>query len=127
MVSQWLAGELPVGPLDLYYEGSPFDRLFLSALIVSAVAVLMTRARQCGPLLRDNGPLVVFFLYCLLSVLWSEAATVWLQGRYKRRERRRNRQSQITSCHPARTRYHQRAVTCARRFRATSALAGPGL
>jgi exopolysaccharide production protein ExoQ len=72
MLSQWLAGELSTGTLDLYVEGSPMDRNFLSALLAAALAVLIARANRTGSLLRANGPLVLFFLYCAVSVLWSD-------------------------------------------------------
>src|SRR5438105_2993601 len=72
MVSQWLGGEIPVGELDAYVEGSPFDRWFLSGLIAAAVMVLIARSRESGAWLRDNTPLVIFFLYCAFSILWSD-------------------------------------------------------
>ncbi len=73
MASQWLAGELPVGgPLDQYLEGSPADRLFLSIVFCAGLVVLIARAEEVGALLRANMPLVVFFVYCAMSVLWSD-------------------------------------------------------
>jgi exopolysaccharide production protein ExoQ len=73
MLSQWLGG-LPVKPTEesVYLDGSPVDRLFLSVLLGGALCVLLARAAQTGRLLRANGPLVIFFLYCAVSVLWSD-------------------------------------------------------
>jgi O-antigen ligase len=73
MLSQWLGG-LPVKPTEesLYLDGSPIDRVFLSVLLVAALGVLLARTQQTGRLLKANGPLVIFFLYCAVSVLWSD-------------------------------------------------------
>jgi len=74
MASQWFGG-VPAGPLDtdaVYMDGSPVDRLFLSGLLVAALVVVIARTEESGRWLRANGPLVVFFLYCAVSVLWSD-------------------------------------------------------
>src|SRR4051812_21467245 len=71
MVSQWLGIE-PLGVLDQNIEGSPFDRVILTALLAAGLMVLASRAERVGALLRDNRVLVAFFLYCIVSVLWSD-------------------------------------------------------
>jgi O-antigen ligase len=73
MLSQWFGG-MPTGPADeaLYLDGSPVDRLFLSALLGAALIVVVGRTAPSGRLLRANGPIVIFFLYCAVSVLWSD-------------------------------------------------------
>src|SRR5436190_5433980 len=76
MPSEWFGQHLAAAQLDLYLEGSPFDRLFLSGILALLLVVLIARARRSGPLLLANGPLIVFFLYCLLSVLWSDFSLV---------------------------------------------------
>ena len=38
--------------------------------------VLFARRRHAGTFLRGNGPLVVFLLYCAVSVLWSDYPSV---------------------------------------------------
>jgi O-antigen ligase len=72
MVSTWLAADLPVGQLDQYVEGSPSDRLFLSIMLGGALIVLFARAEKAGAILRANAPLLLFFAYCALSILWSD-------------------------------------------------------
>jgi len=57
---------------DRYVEGSPFDRNIFTALIISALVVLFLRARKVGTLLRQNWPILLFLLYCGLSVFWSD-------------------------------------------------------
>jgi O-antigen ligase len=57
---------------DQYVDGSPLDRLILTGLLVGALSVLVARRDRVGALFRANGPLVIFFLYCAVSVLWSD-------------------------------------------------------
>ncbi|MBZ5723515.1 MAG: hypothetical protein LAP87_00820 [Acidobacteriia bacterium] len=76
-VSLWLAafgwGDAP-GPamVDQYMDGSPVDRNVLSVLLALALAVLIRRRRQVGTILRANSAVLVFFLYCAVSVIWSD-------------------------------------------------------
>jgi exopolysaccharide production protein ExoQ len=75
-VSQWLmAGE----PIDPYFaadqfvlEGSPLDRAVYTSLLVIGLAILIARGKQVARILLRNAPLVLFFLYCAVSLLWSE-------------------------------------------------------
>src|SRR5882724_9149617 len=82
MASQWLAltGLANVGTTidaaDQYLDGSPFDRFLLTGLLAIGLAVLVSRWRKLGPLVRSNGPLLLFFLYCGLSTLWSDYSDV---------------------------------------------------
>lgn len=57
---------------DQYLEGSPLDRLFLTGLLAAGLVVLMRRGPQCGVLLRANTPILLFFFYCMVTVLWSD-------------------------------------------------------
>jgi O-antigen ligase len=75
-VSQWLAA-FGLGPVVLstpeqYLEGSPLDRDVLAGLLVLGLIVLVRRGPQVGRLVRANGPVLLFFFYCGLSVLWSD-------------------------------------------------------
>ena len=69
-ISSWL--QYSGGGSDQYLEGSPLDRAVLSAVLALGVIVLLTRARRIGPLLRSNLPIILYFLYCGISVLWSD-------------------------------------------------------
>lgn len=73
MVSQWLAmaPNAPSADQQLL-EGSPLDRNILTGLTITGVAVLISRGKKVGQLIETNGPLVLFFLYCGISVLWSD-------------------------------------------------------
>ena len=73
MISQWLSlGSVSLDNPDAYLEGSPVDRLIFTSMLAAAVLVLIGRRRESLELLRRNLPLVLFFLYCLVSVLWSD-------------------------------------------------------
>jgi O-antigen ligase len=76
MPSEWFGQRLAAAQLDLYLEGSPFDRLFLSGILTLLLVVLIVRGGRTSRLLTANGPLTVFFLYCLLTVLWSDYSFV---------------------------------------------------
>jgi O-antigen ligase len=67
-----------------FLEGSPFDRNVFLCLIVLCLIVLARRRRQVKTLFLTNRPILLFFVYCALSVLWSEYSFVafkrWVKG-----------------------------------------------
>src|SRR5213083_1186348 len=71
-ISQWFNTVLVTDSPDQLLEGSPVDRLIYAALLVAALVVLVSSAERARSLLRANWPLVVFFLFCAISVLWSD-------------------------------------------------------
>jgi exopolysaccharide production protein ExoQ len=71
MVSQWLQ-MAPPRSTDQYLDGSPLDRYLLAALVALGIIALVRRGPRIGPLLRANWPILLFYSYCLLSVLWSD-------------------------------------------------------
>ncbi len=71
-VSVWLQMAPPLDSPDQYLDGSPLDRLVFTALLAAGLMVLISRRRQVGTLLRRNGPILLFFFYCALSILWSD-------------------------------------------------------
>src|SRR5207253_708166 len=72
MVSEWLGAAPTLESPDKYLDGSPLDRLVLSALLAAGLMVLLARGQRTGMFLRANGPLLLFFLYGAVSVLWSD-------------------------------------------------------
>lgn len=76
MASQWIAaissGSTIRYSADQIMDGNPFDRALLTALLVTAVGVLIARGAKVGRLIAANGPLVLFFVYCAISILWSD-------------------------------------------------------
>ncbi|MCU1304346.1 MAG: O-antigen polymerase, partial [Candidatus Sulfotelmatobacter sp.] len=81
-VTEWLVGS--VHPETSVEEGSPLDRTILMLLIALALVVLSKRMPRIKAILRVNLPIVLFFLYCLTSVLWSDFPFVtfkrWIRG-----------------------------------------------
>src|SRR5215471_12744321 len=71
-VSQWLQLGVPIDSSDQVLEGSPVDRNVYMGLVAVGVIVLACRFRQLGRLLRGNPVVVGFFLYCLVSLTWSD-------------------------------------------------------
>jgi len=75
-LAQWFyVGPTMVTP-DEYLEGSALDRFILTGFVVSSVMVLIARGRRVGKVLGANGPIILFFLYGAMSVLWSDYADV---------------------------------------------------
>src|SRR3989475_12375949 len=71
-VSQWLGGVVYMASPDALEEGSPFDAFIFAGLLAAGLVVLLERRESAGTLLRANWPLLVFFSYCAISVLWSD-------------------------------------------------------
>jgi exopolysaccharide production protein ExoQ len=69
--SEWLH-LAPGGGSERYLEGSPLDRAVLSAVLAFGVIVLLNRARRTGMLLKSNLPILLYFLYCGTSAIWSD-------------------------------------------------------
>jgi exopolysaccharide production protein ExoQ len=55
-----------------YVEGNPFDRNVAIVLQLAALIVLCRKSAEVGALLRKNPLILVFFSFCLASVLWSD-------------------------------------------------------
>jgi exopolysaccharide production protein ExoQ len=76
-VSQWLSafgwgGGQATDVADLMQDGSPVDRNVWILLLVLGLVVLFNRRLKIANILMGNLPLVVFFGYCALSILWSD-------------------------------------------------------
>jgi exopolysaccharide production protein ExoQ len=76
-VNQWLdigqaTGGISSADQQYVIEGNPIDRAVYGALVVFGTIVLVRRRRQVGKLLWANLPIVLFFFYCVLSLLWSD-------------------------------------------------------
>jgi exopolysaccharide production protein ExoQ len=71
-VSVWLGtGDRSAGALAQTMDGSPFDAAIFQALIVAGILVLFQRKRRTIALLRASGPVLIYFVYCLISTAWS--------------------------------------------------------
>jgi len=82
--SFWLGSEgaSPV-TASSYETGNAFNRNIYTILIVYAIAVLIRRRVDWGDLARRNWVWVLFFSYCLISILWSDYPLVAIKGFFK--------------------------------------------
>jgi exopolysaccharide production protein ExoQ len=76
-VSVWmamfgLAGTPSAATADQLLDGSPTDRNVFILLLALGLIVLFMRYKVVAGFLRANLPILVFFSYCALSVLWSD-------------------------------------------------------
>jgi exopolysaccharide production protein ExoQ len=71
-VSSWLDMSPPFGSVDVLEEGSPIDRAAFSALILWGAVVLSQRKIDWGRLVTQNKWIVLYFLYCLSSIVWAD-------------------------------------------------------
>lgn len=77
-VSVWFGVSPPAGA-DVQLDGSPVDRLFFAVLLIAAICVLVYRGRRVLTFLKANGVLLAYFLFCLVSVVWSSFPGVALK------------------------------------------------
>jgi exopolysaccharide production protein ExoQ len=76
-VTAWTSAPAdPFARADSYLEGSPLDRNILMVLIALAIVVLWRRREATMAILRRNTPIILFLLYCLISVFWAEYPVV---------------------------------------------------
>jgi exopolysaccharide production protein ExoQ len=82
--SMWL-GLTPGGQQsDIYLEGSPIDAAVILALLIAGLIVLVGRAERVQQVLKQDWPILLFFAYAALSILWSDYPLVtfkhWIKG-----------------------------------------------
>jgi len=72
-LSQWLnIFGLPVAGASSVEEGSPLDAWFYFVLIAAGFYVLNQRQVRLSEIIRNNGWLIAFLLYCFISIAWSD-------------------------------------------------------
>jgi O-antigen ligase len=72
-VSEWLSiFGLPVSGAVSVEEGSPLDAAFFFVLIAAGFYVLNKRQVRLSEIVRNNGWLIAFLLYCFISIAWSD-------------------------------------------------------
>lgn len=78
-VSMWFQMGPTVSQGDPGTEGSPLDATVFGILIVAGLVVLGLRSRVVVRFLRVNAPILLFFAYCAVSILWSDYSFVALK------------------------------------------------
>jgi O-antigen ligase len=71
-VGEWLQPAGPTDGSDPYLEGNPIDRNILAGLVVLGIIVLIRRRHKVVKILSANWPIILFFVYCLVSIFWSD-------------------------------------------------------
>jgi exopolysaccharide production protein ExoQ len=79
-ISWWLnTFGLPVSGAASVEEGSPLDASFYFVLIAAGFYVLNKRQVRLSEIVRNNGWLIAFLLYCFISIAWSDFPFVALK------------------------------------------------
>jgi exopolysaccharide production protein ExoQ len=72
-LSAWLnIFGVPVAGAPSVEEGSPLDACFYFALIIAGFCVLNKRQVRLSEVIQNNGWLIIFLLYCFISIVWSD-------------------------------------------------------
>jgi len=83
-VGRWLQPGAVANTDAAYMDGSSIDRTILSLLLAVGLVVLANRGRRVGAMLWANPAVVGYFLYCGVSILWSDYPIVglkrWFRG-----------------------------------------------
>ena len=81
--SRWASSWLDVAPslasANDYAEGSPLDRAVFFTLIVAGIVILARRKIDWHGLLLNNKWIVLYLVYCLASMIWSDEPTVLMK------------------------------------------------
>ena len=62
--------------VDQQLNGSPIDAFVYMLLTIAAAIVVLRRWARTSATIKASLPLIIFFAYCLLSVLWSPVPDV---------------------------------------------------
>lgn len=71
-VSSWFGTEVQIEKVEDYIEGSPLDRNVFLLLIIAGLVVLLRRRLYWGRVIASNKWVFALFLYCGLSLFWSD-------------------------------------------------------
>ena len=79
-VGSWLTLSAPgnAGGSE-YIDGSPLDRAILTFLLILGIFVLSRRVRQVRAIVRANPALIIYFVFCLISLFWADYPFVVLK------------------------------------------------
>jgi exopolysaccharide production protein ExoQ len=69
-LSNWLGGAQPESS-EYSLEGSPMDALFFMVMIFAAIIVVSTRKPDWSAFFSRNWPVILFYSYLFISVVWA--------------------------------------------------------
>lgn len=83
-ISRWLNTGASFESSGEYLEGSLLDRSILGVLIAAGLFILYRRRIPCGRIFQNNKWVVIYFIYCGISIIWSDYTSVsgksWIKG-----------------------------------------------
>lgn len=82
-ISAWFGGAFDLEATDSYQDGSPLDRNIYFLLICLGLIVLSKRKVNWLEIIASNSWFFAFFLYCGISVLWSDNSFVSFKRWFK--------------------------------------------
>jgi exopolysaccharide production protein ExoQ len=71
-VSAWFNPDARITSIAEYNDGSPLDAAVYGAIVLAGIVVLAFRSKKVSTYLRLNAPIILFFLYCAISIAWSD-------------------------------------------------------
>lgn len=71
-ISAWLGIAPSTVTARQTLEGSSLDALVFAILLTAGIIVLIRRCSRTSVLLRENWVILLYFSYCLVSVIWSD-------------------------------------------------------
>lgn len=75
-VSAWLSASAPPLETDKYVEGDSLDQVILGGLMLLGVIALARRRVGVWSVIQSNPAVTLYFIYCGVSVLWSDYPVV---------------------------------------------------
>jgi exopolysaccharide production protein ExoQ len=82
-VSVWLGGAPPTQTVGAQADGNPIDALIFQLLLASGLVVLARRGHRPLSAMAANWPIVWYFAYCLMSVVWSDYPDISIKHWFK--------------------------------------------
>jgi exopolysaccharide production protein ExoQ len=71
-VSAWIHLNVPGNITNEYIDGSPLDRNILTVLLAIGLIFLSRRMKRVGAILASNPAILLYFLFCLVSLIWAD-------------------------------------------------------
>ena len=71
-VSAWIHLNVPGNVTNEYIDGSPLDRNILTVLLAIGLLFLSRRLKRVGGILAANPAIILYFLLCLVSLIWAD-------------------------------------------------------
>jgi exopolysaccharide production protein ExoQ len=78
-ISMWFETGPTISQGDVGTEGSPIDAAVYGILAIIGAGVIGSRWPRVKSVLRGNLPLLLYFSYCVLSIIWSDYSFVALK------------------------------------------------